>query len=132
MTVSPYSLVAKYQPISVFRIEERRIKLIRNASRSICQTTRCHRENHNSHNAYPALKSTGKVPTARLLALQNDRIPAAPFCSANGTGTRGQNMHKQNAELLSALHLQGISPCNDGFRSPALQKLRKIFSSKRS
>jgi hypothetical protein len=139
MTVTPYSLVATYQPISIFKIQERRIKSIRNASRLICQTTRrhipnCrrHNEHHNSHNACPALKSTGRAPTALLLDLQKEGIPPALFCLASGTRKRGQSMHRQNSEPLSALCLQGVSPCSVGDRLPALHTFSKVFSSKRS
>ena len=137
MTVTPYSLAATYQPISIFKIQERRIKLIRKASRSICQTTRCHTpnyrhrgEHHNSHNAEPALQSTGRGPTALVGAADRRNSTRVILCSKWQAGTRAE--HAETAKLLSVLCLQGVSPWSDVDRPPALQTLRKVFSSKRS
>jgi hypothetical protein len=135
MTVTPYSLVATYLTISTLKIHERRINLIRKASRSICQTTRCHTPKyshhgeHNFHNADPALKSTGRGPTALLLELQKDGIPSALFCVANGKQTRGQSMQRlQNCcqhcvYKMSRLVVTGIG--HPLYRHPAKHFPRK-------
>jgi len=136
MTVTPCSLVATYQPISIFRIQERRIKLIRKASRSICQTTRCHTpnylhhgEHHHSHNPDPALQSTGSGPTALLLALQKDGIPTALFSLANGKRTRGQSMQRLENCCQHCVYKESRLVMAE---PPALQTLCKLFSSKMS